>query len=246
MQSGITAVRALLTLLKKQQKTGKHVMNRRTLFGMACMMMMMLLVMGAVSAAAAEKAEPEDQLTGAGEKLLSQYTEMLTTLQAEIAKAMPEIDAKKRDAFLKAHAAVGGAQPYQDTNPAFVQAQANALRAAKPLLAEVEAFLASDKLEARLVKCAVLANATPRGLAEFAQQGEKEAKLVDQLLADDDLMKQMLTAGGAANTAWQYRSIPISRRPANTPARASSSASRSARAWSRPCRWSAMAAKSTR
>ena len=69
--------------------------------------------------------------------------------------------------------------------------------AAKPLLADVEGFLASDKLDARLVKCAVLANATPRGLAEFAQQGEKEAKLVDRLLADDDLMKQMVVGGGA-------------------------------------------------
>jgi hypothetical protein len=39
--------------------------------------------------------------------------------------------------------------------------------------------------------------ATPRGLAEFARQGEKERKLIDQLLADDDLMEQMLAAGGA-------------------------------------------------
>ncbi|KPJ76069.1 MAG: hypothetical protein AMK72_00345 [Planctomycetes bacterium SM23_25] len=170
-------------------------MNRSMLLGIVCLMLS--LVMCVAGAASAEEAKPEGQLTGAGEKFLARYTGMLTALQAEIAKAVPKIDAKKRDAFLKAHAAVGGAQPYQDTNSAFAQAQANALRVAKPLLAEVKGFLVSDKLEARLVKGAVLANATPRGLAEFAQQGKKEAKLVDELLADDDLMKQMLAAGGA-------------------------------------------------
>ena len=92
-------------------------MNRRVLFGMACLTL--LLMVGLTSAAAAEEAKPEGQLTATGEKLLAGYTEMLTALQAEITKALPEIDAKKRDAFLKAHAAVGGAQPYQDTNPAF-------------------------------------------------------------------------------------------------------------------------------
>jgi len=170
-------------------------MNKRMLSGVVCLML--LSVMGAFSATAAGKAKPEAQLTAAGGKLLAEYSGILKRLQAEIAQSVPEIDEKKKDAFLKAHAAVGGAKPYQDTNSAFAKAQSNALIAAKPLLADVGKFLASDKLDARLVKCAVLANATPRGLAEFAQQGKKEAKLVDELLADDDLMKQMLAAGGA-------------------------------------------------
>lgn len=58
-------------------------------------------------------------------------------------------------------------------------------------------ILSSDKLDAKLVKCAVLYNGTPRGLAVFAQRGEKEEKLVEKLLGDDELMKQMLVAGGA-------------------------------------------------
>ena len=43
----------------------------------------------------------------------------------------------------------------------------------------------------------MLAEATPRGLAEFAQQGKEQEALVQQLLADDNLMKHMLEAGGA-------------------------------------------------
>ncbi|HEX5790336.1 MAG TPA: hypothetical protein VFY13_04245, partial [Luteolibacter sp.] len=39
-------------------------------------------------------------------------------------------------------------------------------------------------------------DATPRGLAEFAQQSPENQKLIDQLLADKDLMLQMLVADG--------------------------------------------------
>ncbi len=58
-------------------------------------------------------------------------------------------------------------------------------------------FVASDALDAKLVKFVVLNEATPRGLAEFAQQGKEEWALVEQLLANADLMKQMLVADGA-------------------------------------------------
>lgn len=43
----------------------------------------------------------------------------------------------------------------------------------------------------------VLVNATPRGLAVYAQQGAEHKARVDALLAEHDLMKQMLVAGGA-------------------------------------------------
>ena len=80
---------------------------------------------------------------------------------------------------------------------ALAQAQSNELMAAKALLAKADAFLSGDKLDAKLVKCAVLADATPRGLAEFAMQGKEKEALVDKLLADTSLMKQMLEAEGA-------------------------------------------------
>jgi len=52
-------------------------------------------------------------------------------------------------------------------------------------------------LDAQLVKFIVLSEATPRGLASFAQQGDAQAALVEKLLSDTDLMKQMVYAGGA-------------------------------------------------
>ncbi|MEM7013041.1 MAG: SUMF1/EgtB/PvdO family nonheme iron enzyme [Verrucomicrobiota bacterium] len=58
-------------------------------------------------------------------------------------------------------------------------------------------FLASDALDAHFAKFVVLHEATPRGLAAFAQEGKQDAALIQQLLADADLMKQMLVADGA-------------------------------------------------
>lgn len=76
-------------------------------------------------------------------------------------------------------------------------AQAAELAAAKALLAELQPVLSSGKLDAVLAKCAVLARATPRGLAEYAQRGTEQEKAVEALLASDALMRQMLEAGGA-------------------------------------------------
>ena len=63
--------------------------------------------------------------------------------------------------------------------------------------ATLEQFLSSDALDASLVKLVILHEATPRGLAEFAQQGRDHWALVEALLADPELMKQMLVADGA-------------------------------------------------
>jgi len=89
------------------------------------------------------------------------------------------------------------AQANQTAQAALAQARSNELMAARLLLTYVEPLLASDKRDATLVKCTVLASATSRGLAEFAQQGKEQELLVEKLLGDDALMKQMLIAGGA-------------------------------------------------
>lgn len=60
----------------------------------------------------------------------------------------------------------------------------------------VKAFLAKSKLDAKLVKCAVLSEATPKGLADFARQGKEHEALIGQLLGDAELMQQMLVADG--------------------------------------------------
>ena len=62
--------------------------------------------------------------------------------------------------------------------------------------ADLENVLATDKMDAQLVKSALLLQAPPRALADFAQQGAEQKSLVDQLLADAALMKQIVVAGG--------------------------------------------------
>ncbi|MGZ0172864.1 MAG: SUMF1/EgtB/PvdO family nonheme iron enzyme [Planctomycetales bacterium] len=58
-------------------------------------------------------------------------------------------------------------------------------------------FLVSDALDARLVNYVVLLEATPQALAKFAQQGKLQTALVEKMLVNADLMKQMLVADGA-------------------------------------------------
>ncbi|MGE4614054.1 MAG: hypothetical protein AAEJ46_06940, partial [Planctomycetota bacterium] len=78
---------------------------------------------------------------------------------------------------------------------ALVEAQANALEALDGL--DLGDFLTSDKLDAKLAKYSLLSEATPRGLAEFAERGRKQKNLIAKVLRDDDLMIQMAVADGA-------------------------------------------------
>ena len=59
-------------------------------------------------------------------------------------------------------------------------------------------FLSSDALDREFASFVVLHEATPRGLAEFAQQGKEQADLVNALFSQPELMKEMLVADGAA------------------------------------------------
>jgi formylglycine-generating enzyme required for sulfatase activity len=58
-------------------------------------------------------------------------------------------------------------------------------------------FLSSDALDAKFAKFVVMLEATPEGLAMYAQQGKQQKALVTKMLGDADLMKQMLVADGA-------------------------------------------------
>ncbi len=63
--------------------------------------------------------------------------------------------------------------------------------------AALEKVLASDALDAKLVKYVVLMEATPKGLAEFAEKGKAHEALIRYLLNNPKLMRQMLVADGA-------------------------------------------------
>lgn len=65
-------------------------------------------------------------------------------------------------------------------------------------IAAALAFVEESSLDDQLAEFVVLAEATPRGLADFVQQDQERSALVEQLLSDKDLLKIMLLADGAA------------------------------------------------
>ena len=75
------------------------------------------------------------------------------------------------------------------------KAQGRVQRSMKSL--RLDRALKSDRLDGRLAEFVVLKQATPHGLAAFAQKGAAQKKLLDQLLANEQLMQQMVLAGGA-------------------------------------------------
>ena len=150
---------------------------------------------------------------GGAEKGLAQAADMLKKAKTPAEREAAEKERAKwqadKEAGLKAlaerQAALDAAQADEaksvqarkSAQAALDDAEAKELQAAKVMIADVLPLLSSDKLDAKLVKCAVLADATPQGLAEFAQQGPEQENLVRKLLGDTALMKQMLEAGGA-------------------------------------------------
>ena len=58
-----------------------------------------------------------------------------------------------------------GRGPTPAAKAALAEAEANELKAAKSMMADVMPFLSSDQLDAKLVKCALLAEATPIAVA---------------------------------------------------------------------------------
>ena len=181
-----------------------------------------LLAAIAIGLSSAIAAKPEQAaavpLTETGQKLEAKYAATLKSLQEEIATALPKTAAAQQEAFLKAYQAEAAATAAERkamhaqskskdkdaaakegaaAKPALEQAVAAAQAPVMTVLAQLNPFLTSDKLDAQLVKLVVLAEATPRGLAEFAQQGKEQEALLEKLLADADLMKQMVVAGGA-------------------------------------------------
>ena len=168
-------------------------------------------MLGAGLVHAAPKKQPEPvPLTAAGEKHLAEYSGMLKTLLAEVSSALPKLDPALESAFLAAHTDEGPRfgkvkagskeKPKQERDSGvykdFKRQQASMAKA-RLIFPKLDGFLGSDAIDKSLVKCAVIANATPRGLAAYAEQGSEHKARIDALLADHDLMKQMLVAGGA-------------------------------------------------
>jgi len=150
--------------------------------------------------------EPEVVLNEKGKVLLKEYSGIQESLKVEIEKALPMVNEGKKEDFWKAREVLAGLKkPGEDAGGPEIKkyeadktkAEEEALLQGRDLLKDLDGFLASDQLDSKLMKAAIIRNATPRGLAEFAQQGEAEEKLLEQLFADENLMRQMLSSGGA-------------------------------------------------
>ncbi|MFT6180372.1 MAG: hypothetical protein ACJA1W_002724 [Akkermansiaceae bacterium] len=170
----------------------------------------------ATSVFAAGKPAPIS-LSPEGKKLEAHYSKMQAELKEAITRLEPTVDEKKKAGFTKQLDAVINVPPITKKvkdhiaqvvrevtlkcdpgNPAFVEKQEEVLLAARAVMKDIETFLGGEKDMAIMAKFALLTHATPSRLAGFAQQGEEEKALIDQLLNDDKLVVQAMTLGGAS------------------------------------------------
>lgn len=100
----------------------------------------------------------------------------------------------KLDAALKKYPNIE--EDLKKAQTALSMAKANTLQAVKDM--GINTVLESDKLDAKLATYLIMAHATPRGLAAFAQQGAAQVALLDQLFSNGPLMVQMAVADGAS------------------------------------------------
>jgi len=177
-------------------------MFHRSVFIASCAAIALL----GASPAHAKQETPVPQLTAKGETLKAKYTKMLDELKAQVQAALPAVDAAKKDAFMatrkewserKNPGAEAPADERKKFNDDCDRIEAASLEAASTLLTELDPFLASDKLDVPMMKIAILTHGTPGGLAEFAQQGAEQEKLLDSLFANEKLIRQIVDAGGA-------------------------------------------------
>ncbi len=148
----------------------------------------------AAAEAALKKAKTDAERTAANQELTKWQAN-----REEGLKALAERQAALTAAKLEEPKLLATQQAAQAE---LAKAQAAELEAATLAIQSSEAFLVSDKWDGKLVRAAVIANATPKGLAKFAAQGPEQAALLDKLLDDKNtdgqlLLTAMLLAGGA-------------------------------------------------
>jgi hypothetical protein len=170
----------------------------------------MTILILSTSVFAAGKPAPVS-LTPEGKKLEAHYSKMQADLKEAITRLKPKVDEKKKAEFTKQFGALENVPPvtkivmgnevavkYGPGNPAFAEKQKEVLTAARAVMKDIDAFLVGEQELVIMAKFALLTDATPNRLAGFAQQGEEEKALIDQLLNDDKLVVQAMTLGGAS------------------------------------------------
>jgi len=132
--------------------------------------------------------DPEKQ------KLLANAEQWLKSRQKDMDKISGQINAAK-DSVEKAKnelpAAIEAAKVAKEAHEKATAATWKAMDALG-----TSAILGSTAMDAKLAPFMVIKDATPKGLAEFAQQSPEHEKLVQGLLDNKELMLQMLVADG--------------------------------------------------
>jgi hypothetical protein len=129
------------------------------------------------------------KLLKSSESFLASRQKEIDQLKAGIEKAKKEVE----DAKVNLPAAIQAAEVAKQAHEKAMAATWQAMDALG-----ANGTLSSSALDAKLAQYKIIKDATPTGLAEFAQQSPEHQKLIEQLLTDEDLMLQMLIADGAA------------------------------------------------
>lgn len=118
--------------------------------------------------------------------------------QAHIEKEQNQLNGRIENARKKATQAQAALPAATKAAEAAEQASQRAIATASQAMDAMgmDAVLGSTAFDGKLARYTVITEATPRGLAEFAQQSPEHEKLIEQLLAAEDLMIQMLVADG--------------------------------------------------
>ena len=153
-----------------------------------------------------------------GEKLEAHYSKMLEDLRKEIVFLVPKVGEKVKAEFTDQLVALRNVPPITKNvknhiaktvrevtlkcdpgNPVFVEKQKEVLLGARAVLKKFDVFLSDERHYEKMAKFAFLSHATPNRLAGFAQKGEEERALIDDLLNDDELVAQVMILGGAGD-----------------------------------------------
>lgn len=129
------------------------------------------------------------KLLKSSESFLASRQKEVDQLKAGIEKARKEAE----DAKVKLPDAIKAAEAAKQAHEKAMVATWKAMDALG-----ANGILSSSELDAKLAQFVVLKDATPTGLAEFAQQSPENQNLIEQLLNDKDLMLEMLIADGPA------------------------------------------------
>ena len=141
-----------------------------------------------------QRAKAKGQEDPEKEKLLASAEKFLALRQKEIdglASGIEKARIAVKESEAKLPEAIKAAEAAMQANEKAMAATWKAMDALG-----MSGVLSSAQLDGKLAQYMVITEATPRGLAEFAEKSPEHGKLIEQLLANEALMVQMLVADG--------------------------------------------------